>query len=101
MVWLPRFALATLVVCGLALHSELRAGDPVKTGFLNKIFKSADGAESKYVLFVPHDYKGDKEYPIILFLHGSGSKGDDGAKQAKGGLATAIRKKEKAFGFIT
>ena len=73
------------------------AGDD-KTGFINKVYKGPEG-EGKYVVFVPKDYKGDKEYPLILFLHGSGSTGTDGEKQVKGGLASAIRKK-KDFPFI-
>ena len=68
------------------------------TGFLDRTIKDADGKEAKYVLFVPDGYKanGDKAYPIILFLHGSGETGSDGQKQAKVGLAPAIRKQEKA-----
>jgi predicted peptidase len=76
-----------------------RADDP-KVGFLDRVHKSGD-KEYKYVVFVPHDYKGDKEYPVILFLHGAGEKGTDGKKQAQTGLGNAIKKEEKKFGFIT
>src|SRR5438309_10946451 len=73
------------------------------TGFLDRTIKDADGNEAKYVLFVPDDYKGDKAYPVILFLHGAGETGDDGKKQAATGLGPAIRNQEKAgkhFPFI-
>ena len=50
---------------------------------------------------MPADYKGDKEYPIILFLHGSGETGTDGKKQAQVGLGRAIKKDEKTFPVIT
>ncbi len=70
-----------------------------KTGFVNKVHKGSDG-DAKYVVFVPADYKGDKEFPVILFLHGSGSTGDDGKAQVKGGLAKAIRDKKEKFPFI-
>ena len=53
-----------------------RAPYELPTGFLDRTFTDADGKEAKYVLFVPHDYKGDKPYPLILFLHGSGETGD-------------------------
>ena len=79
-------AAATLLVAGL---SFAYGGDPVKTGFVNKVYKAADDTEHKYYVYIPADYKGDKEYPCILFLHG---KGDTGAK---GGLAPAIRKRAK------
>src|SRR2546427_377001 len=49
-------------------------------GFLDRVYKDRDGKEAKYVLFVPHDYKGDKAYPLILFLHGAGER--EGGKKA-------------------
>lgn len=70
-----------------------------KTGFLNRIHKGKDG-EVKYIVFVPKDYKGDKEYPVILFLHGAGESGTDGKKQAAVGLGKAIRDKKEEFPFI-
>jgi predicted peptidase len=84
---------------GLIAIVSAHAGD-AKTGFVNKIHKGTHG-ESKYVLFVPPNYKGDKEYPVILFLHGAGSTGDDGQKQVKGGLAKHIRDAKQKFPFIT
>jgi predicted peptidase len=82
----------------LLLPAALAADEP-KTGFSDRVFKEGD-KEHKYVLFVPLDYKGDKEYPVILFLHGAGETGTDGEKQAKVGLGPAIRKNEKDFPFI-
>ncbi|MBI1831251.1 MAG: hypothetical protein HYR84_07375, partial [Planctomycetes bacterium] len=82
----------------LAIAVGLHAGE-TKTGFVHKVFKT-DGGDAKYVVFVPSDYKGDKEFPLILFLHGAGSTGDDGEKQVKGGLAKAIRAKPDKFPFI-
>jgi predicted peptidase len=69
------------------------------TGFLSKLYKGPEG-EGKYVVYVPKSYKGDKEFPLILFLHGSGETGTDGEKQAKVGLGPAIKKEEKSFPFI-
>src|SRR4051794_22505642 len=82
----------------LALAAAVRADDP-KVGFLDRVYKDADGNEAKYVLFVPHDYepKADNAYPIILFLHGAGETGTDGKKQVGTGLGRAIKKDEKAF----
>ncbi len=91
----------SLALFGAALFCLLpslgRAEAPAH-GFLNRTIKDADGKEAKYVLFVPDDYKadGDKAYPIILFLHGSGETGEDGKKQATVGLAPAIRNQEKS-----
>jgi predicted peptidase len=92
---LHTLALATMATT--LLSGSLFAAD---TGFLDRIHKDADGKDAKYVLFIPHDYKGDKQYPLILFLHGSGETGTDGAKAAAVGLGPAIKKNEKAFEFI-
>src|SRR5262249_28232582 len=69
------------------------------TGFIDKVYKGADGYEAKYVVFIPADYDGKKAFPIILFLHGAGQTGTDGRNQIRVGLAPAI-KKEKTFEFI-
>lgn len=90
-----------MVSCVLALGlTQVCGQDKIEHGFLNRVYKDADGSEIKYIVFIPHDYKGDKPYPTILFLHGAGSSGTDGKKQTQGGLATAIRKQEKTFPFI-
>lgn len=86
---------AAILGAGLA---GIDAGEG-KTGFHDKIHKGKDG-DVKYVVFVPKDYKGDKGYPVILFLHGSGETGTDGKKQVKGALAKAIRDKKEDFPFI-
>lgn len=83
----------------LASSGSLVRADDGQRGFLNKVFRGADG-EAKYVLFLPHDYKGEKAYPLILFLHGAGETGTDGVKQSVVGLGPAIKKKEKTFPFI-
>src|SRR5262245_53534593 len=83
----------------VVLVSFSSAGGESKTGFVNREYKGPEGA-GEYVVFVPHDYKGDKAYPLILFLHGLGESGSDGLKQTKVGLGPAIKKKEKKFGFI-
>ncbi len=68
-------------------------------GFLNRVFRGPDG-DAKYVLFVPHDYQGNKAYPLILFLHGAGETGTDGLKQSVVGLGPALKKREKTFPFL-
>jgi len=84
------------VLAALLLAATVRAED-AKPGFHDRVHEDPDGKEAKYVLFVPHDYKGDKEYPLILFLHGAGETGTDGKKQARTGLGSHIRKDEKSF----
>jgi predicted peptidase len=99
------FALIGTLVTALALTAA--AAQPAggnKTGFIDYVYKGPEAKDglSKYVVFVPHDYKGDKEYPCILFLHGAGESGADGKKQVGVGLGKAIKAREKkGFPFIT
>ena len=67
-----------------------------KTGFIHKEYEGA-----KYQIFVPYEHKSGEKLPVILFLHGSGETGTDGELQAKQGIGTAIRKREKTFPFLT
>jgi len=36
---------------------------------------SGEGFTIKYLLYLPPDYNEEKEYPLVLFLHGSGERG--------------------------
>ncbi len=83
----------------LCWFSTAVSAQETQRGFLNRVFKGGDG-EAKYVLFVPHDYKGDQPYPLILFLHGAGETGTDGLKQSVVGLGPAIKKRQKTFPFL-
>jgi hypothetical protein len=68
----------TLAICALlgAGMAVVDAGE-TKTGFVNKTFND-NGQDVKYVVFVPKDYDGQRTFPVILFLHGSGETGTDG-----------------------
>ena len=96
----PSSFLLSLLTLTLAAVAHARVDDK-STGFLNKVF-TADKSDAKYVVFIPHSYTGDKEYPLILFLHGAGERGKDGEKQVKQGIGNAIKfkGKEKTFPFI-
>jgi predicted peptidase len=101
---LPRLLAAVGLLVGAALLPA-RAEDKPKTGFVDKTFKNADGTTSPYVVFVPKDYDGKKEYPVMLFLHGAGeTKNPKATKEGKMpvevGIGTAIKKREKEFPFI-
>lgn len=93
------FRLAVVASLGMAamiLAKPMDAGPNEERGFLDRVYKGADGVESKYVVFVPPTYSGDKPAPLVLFLHGAGSTGTDGKKQVSG-ISAAIRRDPKAF----
>jgi predicted peptidase len=88
------------LACGCLLLLSMargRATEKKVTGFLDRVYKDADEKEAKYVLFVPEDYKGDKPYPLILFLHGAGETGTDGKKPSQVGIGPAIKKQQQTF----
>jgi pimeloyl-ACP methyl ester carboxylesterase len=86
---------SVVALCGLlAVESAAQ-----ERGFLNRVYRD-DAGEHKYVLFVPHDYTADREWPVLLFLHGAGERGTDGQLQTKVGLGPAIQSREKTFPFI-
>ena len=65
------------------------------------MYKGPDGKDVQYVLFVPHDYKGNTAYPVILFLHGSGETKGGTKMPVEVGIGPAIKDQEKTFPFIT
>jgi predicted peptidase len=50
-----------------------------------------DGVSHRYQVYVPAGYDAVRKWPAILFLHGSGERGDEGEKQVSIGLGKAIR----------
>ena len=58
-------------------------------GFHLRTVKTEQG-ERKYTVYVPEGYDGSKIYPVILFLHGAGERGQDGIVPAQVGLGPAI-----------
>lgn len=61
-----------------------------ETGFLDRSVE-VDGQQSDYVVYVPGDYATRDDWPVILFLHGAGERGDNGLVQSDVGLGRAIR----------
>jgi predicted peptidase len=68
----------------------------VETGFLDRTLSLA-GTEYKYQVFVPQDWSPKKKWPMILFLHGAGERGDDGQLQSEVGIGRAIRLDRSRF----
>lgn len=62
-----------------------------ETGFLNRTIKV--GATSyRYQVYVPPNWSNKQKWPVILYLHGAGERGDDGLIQTEVGIGTAIRR---------
>ncbi len=80
----PRIILALLVfTCTMAF---------AQTGeeYLEKEFVS-QGDTLKYRILYPDDYTSDREYPVVLFLHGAGERGHDNRSQLTHGSALFLK----------
>lgn len=72
--------------------------EPTKTatGFLYKTL-TFEHETYAYGVYIPPDYTPDRPWPVILFLHGSGERGDDGLLQTDVGIGRAIRHNHRAI----
>jgi predicted peptidase len=50
-----------------------------------KVFKNSRDETLLYRLFIPAHYDTTKKYPLVLYLHGGGGRGNDNRKQIDGG----------------
>ncbi len=69
---------AIWLLCMLVSFS-MYAGD--KASFLKKQFTTDNGYKLNYRILYPLNYSSEKSYPVILFLHGSGERGNDNEAQ--------------------
>lgn len=71
------------------------------TDFEAKVYQNESGDELKYRILKPADYDSSKSYPLVLFLHGAGERGDDNFSQLKWGVShlaePKMREKYPAF----
>lgn len=56
-----------------------------------------DGRVVRASVWVPPDYDPDREWPLIVFLHGLGERGEDGLGQTRVGIGPAILKNPERF----
>lgn len=77
------------------------AARPVARGFQNRVFTDADGKPHPFVIFVPTKFEPGTKPPVMLFLHGSGERGNNNIDQIMVGLAPAIWKRKATFPFVT
>jgi len=61
-----------------------------ETGFLNRTVR-VKGVLYRYQVYVPAEWNKSTAWPVILFLHGAGERGDDGLAQTQVGIGGAIR----------
>jgi predicted peptidase len=67
-----------------------------ETGFLNRTVR-VDDVVYRYQVYVPAAYDSQARWPVLLFLHGAGERGDDGLLQTEVGLGSALRRQPERF----
>ena len=84
----PRQLFAFLIMwMTIAIPAHAKHHD---TGFLDRTI-TLQGVTYKYQVYVPANWTPHQKWPIVLFLHGAGERGDDGIQQTDVGIGTAIR----------
>lgn len=94
---LPLVAVVVFLVSPLVAQET---AEPESKGqFLKKVYEDDQGSH-RYQVFLPADYDKQKQYPTILYLHGSDECGRDGEKQVQVGLGPLARSRAADFPFI-
>lgn len=58
---------------------------------------TVDGRTYAYQVFVPRDWSPQRDWPVVLFLHGSGERGSDNQAQLKQGLPPWLKEHGQDF----
>lgn len=72
--------------CGHLARSVF--ADDLAEKFEKQHFKNAEGQTLLYRFLKPSRVEAGKKYPLVLFLHGAGERGDDNTKQLIHGVKT-------------
>jgi predicted peptidase len=74
-----------LVSAFTCFSQQLRTLEQRQKILTPKVFKSSRGETLPYRLFIPPHYDQKKKYPLVVYLHGGGGRGNDNQKQIDGG----------------
>lgn len=99
--WLPIALVCPLIAM---VSSSARADDSWKEAFAQKTITDDEGASLGYRLLTPEDLSNEpgsnKQYPLVLFLHGAGERGSDNAAQLKHGVGDFYQRRETYPAFV-
>jgi predicted peptidase len=62
------------------------AADDYRGRYEAREYADADGTKLLYRLLKPKDYDPQTKYPLVLFMHGAGERGDDNVRQLVHGM---------------
>src|SRR4029434_1881639 len=87
--------LLLMILCAVLLATPTNA----ETGFLDRSI-TVDGAAHRYQIYVPGEYTASRKLPVILYLHGAASGGNDGMRQTNDAFANVIRAKREGLNAV-
>jgi predicted esterase len=93
--------LAPALVCSARTHGPQSVTPKQETGFLNRRIV-VKGVTYRFQVYLPEEYrKNDRRpWPIILFLHGRGERGEEGMWQTQIGLPMELRDHPERWPFV-
>ena len=92
----------TMIMAALASAARAKEGDDDKTSQQAKSFEKEITIRVKlnYLLYLPHGYEGsNRQWPLVLFLHGAGESGENVEKVKAEGLPKLLQTKHD-FPFV-
>lgn len=104
MIYLSGRTLCVTLVCfALALIASCGKSKPIQTPFPLDVFLSREGKVGedsfRYRVYLPADRAADEKFPVLLYLHGAGNRGNDNESQLNG-LADQIAANAEKIKFI-
>jgi poly(3-hydroxybutyrate) depolymerase len=90
---------ALAIVALLALTTQVARAADLKD-FEAREYKDADGNALLYRIYKPKGYDATKRYPLVLFLHGAGERGNNNTAQVRDALywaRDAVQKDHPCF----
>lgn len=92
-----RFAVLSWVLVALALAGCATTREIAPMGRFVQREVTVDGTAHRYQVFVPAGGRRGAPAPVILFLHGTGERGDDGDRPTQVGLGPVLRARAADF----
>ncbi len=97
---LPAAAALSLLVAGACALTPMRAGALPGQAAQELRLRITRDFQGQYLLFLPPQYSAGQRWPLLLFLHGAGERGDDLEKVKLHGPPKLVEQRPEEFPFI-
>lgn len=100
-LWFCAALLLAPALCAARAHGPKSVTPKQETGFLNRRIELR-GVTYRFQVYLPEEYRKNdhRPWPIILFLHGRGERGEEGMWQTQIGLPLQLRDHPERWPFI-